>query len=330
MVLVISRFRVANEMESQVRQAFRNRPRLVEQAAGFLGMDVFTDVKDPSLFYLVTRWTDEASFNAWHRSEAHRLSHQGIPPGLKLAPDFTEVRRLERLPASSEETHLERIADAVPLLARFLADSQSIHLVIVDADGRVSFCNRALLARLKLSESQVVGKPIGNLLTQPDAVGFRERAEQPQRSDGKKLLLNFVDAEQSPFTLECSVDVHPAYFLLVGELPQRKNAAAADELLRLNNELAVLGRESARKTKELERAHSELEKALADLQTSHWHLKKLQEVLPICLECGKVKPAGQWEDLYKYFKENALILSHGYCPECLEHMKAQFGLSPKE
>ena len=35
-MLAISRFRVANGMEKEVREAFRNRPRLVEDAPGFL------------------------------------------------------------------------------------------------------------------------------------------------------------------------------------------------------------------------------------------------------------------------------------------------------
>ena len=72
MVTVISRFRVRNGLEEEVRKAFLNRPRFVEKAAGFCGLEVLTDAADPSLFLLLTRWTDEASFRAWHRSDAHR------------------------------------------------------------------------------------------------------------------------------------------------------------------------------------------------------------------------------------------------------------------
>ena len=82
MVTVISRFRVRNGLREQVGQAFLNRPRLVEKAAGFCGLEVLTDAQDPALFFLVTRWTDEPSFRAWHSSEAHHQSHAFMPPGL--------------------------------------------------------------------------------------------------------------------------------------------------------------------------------------------------------------------------------------------------------
>lgn len=69
MVEVISRFRVRNGLEAEVRAAFINRPRLVEKADGFRGLEVLTDATDPSIFLLLTRWRDKESFQAWHRSE---------------------------------------------------------------------------------------------------------------------------------------------------------------------------------------------------------------------------------------------------------------------
>jgi len=93
-ILAVSRFRVANGMEPEVREAFRNRPRLVEDAPGFLGMEVFTDQDDPSVFYLHTRWTDPSSFRAWHTSDAHKRSHAGIPKGLRLDAAFTQLTLL--------------------------------------------------------------------------------------------------------------------------------------------------------------------------------------------------------------------------------------------
>lgn len=88
MVTVISRFRVRNGMEDEVRQAFLNRPRLVERATGFCGLDVLTDSTDPSLFLLLTRWSYEESFRIWHHSESHHASHALIPNGLKFELDL--------------------------------------------------------------------------------------------------------------------------------------------------------------------------------------------------------------------------------------------------
>lgn len=97
MILALSRFKVANGLEDSVARAFVNRPRLVEHAEGFLGLEVFTDGGDASVFYLSTRWTSQAAFRQWHASEAHHASHKGIPAGLKLDPAFTQLIVMERL-----------------------------------------------------------------------------------------------------------------------------------------------------------------------------------------------------------------------------------------
>jgi heme-degrading monooxygenase HmoA len=97
MILALSRFKVANGLENSVAEAFRNRPRLVEQSDGFLGLEVFTDSGDASVFYLSTRWASESAFRQWHSSEAHHASHKGIPKGLKLDASFTQLVILERL-----------------------------------------------------------------------------------------------------------------------------------------------------------------------------------------------------------------------------------------
>ena len=97
MVTVISRFRVRNGLEEEVRRAFVNRPRLVERSEGFLGLEVFTDSRDASIFFLATRWTTESAFRQWHASDAHHASHRGIPKGLKLDAALTQVVVMERL-----------------------------------------------------------------------------------------------------------------------------------------------------------------------------------------------------------------------------------------
>lgn len=88
----ISRFRVRNGMEREVAEAFRGRPHLVDDAPGFVRMDVLSPADDAAEFWLVTYWTDEASFRAWHHGHTFRESHAYIPSGLKLDPTATELR----------------------------------------------------------------------------------------------------------------------------------------------------------------------------------------------------------------------------------------------
>jgi heme-degrading monooxygenase HmoA len=97
MIIAMSRFRVKNNREQDVRLAFLNRPHLVDDEPGFLGLEVFQDQTDAAIFYLITRWNDVSSFRTWHSSAAHKRSHEQMPKGLKLDSAFTELRILEHL-----------------------------------------------------------------------------------------------------------------------------------------------------------------------------------------------------------------------------------------
>lgn len=95
MFVAMSKFVVANGMEAEVKQAFRARPHLVDDAPGYLRMEVFSPLDAPAELWLITHWTDEASFKAWHKSHMYHESHKGIPKGLKLVPYTTEMRYFE-------------------------------------------------------------------------------------------------------------------------------------------------------------------------------------------------------------------------------------------
>ena len=90
--VALSRFTIANGMSAEVRAAFIARPHLVDEAQGFLGMQVMSPLENSSEIWLVTRWTDEQSYRTWHRSHSYHESHSGIPKGLKLVPKSTEIR----------------------------------------------------------------------------------------------------------------------------------------------------------------------------------------------------------------------------------------------
>lgn len=92
MFIALSRFTIRNGMEQEVREAFRKRPHLVDQAQGFLGMQVMSPLDNVAEIWLVTRWTDELNYRTWHKSHSYHDSHSGIPKGLKLVPHSAEVR----------------------------------------------------------------------------------------------------------------------------------------------------------------------------------------------------------------------------------------------
>lgn len=89
--VAISRFAIKNGMEAEVRQAFLARPHRVEEAEGFVRMDVLQPFADATEFWLITHWQDEASYRRWHRSHAYSDAHSGIPKGLKLVRGRTQI-----------------------------------------------------------------------------------------------------------------------------------------------------------------------------------------------------------------------------------------------
>jgi heme-degrading monooxygenase HmoA len=90
--VAISRFRVRNGMEPEVAAAFRERPHRVDEAPGFVRMDVLSPANDAAEFWLITYWSDEESFRTWHHGHEFRESHAGIPRGVRLDPAATELR----------------------------------------------------------------------------------------------------------------------------------------------------------------------------------------------------------------------------------------------
>lgn len=89
--LALSKFRIRNGLANEVRNAFLARPHRVDDAEGFVRMDVVSPTTDDAEFWLLTYWTDESSFKRWHQSHLYRESHAGIPKGIKLAPEATEL-----------------------------------------------------------------------------------------------------------------------------------------------------------------------------------------------------------------------------------------------
>lgn len=317
MVVAISRFKVANALRDDVEEAFLKRPGLVDSSPGFIGLEVFTDVSDSSVFHLLTRWTDEESYQQWHSSPAHHHSHRSIPKGLKLDPAYTELVFWKRVgPESAAGAH-QTVSDWLPLLSEFLATSEAVCYLVASKDGTVQACSGGMAAALAISADDLIGRSIFDFMAAPSAAAVSNELAVGRRRLRECTLLNFQNTAGERFTLECRLDVQPRTFALVGALPRQQTHDYMQSLEELNNRLAVEIRDRARKEKELERVNRQLQATLKELDTAYWHLRKIQEVLPICLECGKVKTGdGNWQTVVEYLKANSQFLSHGYCPEC--------------
>ena len=74
--------------------AFRRRARLVEEADGFVDLQVWQSDRDPGELVMVSRWRDRDAFKEYMKSDAHAVSHERIDPGLDSA---IKLERLEHM-----------------------------------------------------------------------------------------------------------------------------------------------------------------------------------------------------------------------------------------
>ena len=94
MYVSLSRLRVPAERAAELVTAFRGRARLVDDADGFVDLQVWQSDRDPGELVMVSRWRDRAAFTAYMRSEEHRVSHDRIDPDLDAA---IKLQALEHL-----------------------------------------------------------------------------------------------------------------------------------------------------------------------------------------------------------------------------------------
>ncbi|TVP56798.1 MAG: PAS domain-containing protein [Gemmatimonadales bacterium] len=234
-------------------------------------------------------------------------------------------------------------ANALPgsLAVEFLERSRVVVWARLSEDGRVITANSEMARRFGVERDQLEGSAIVDLVTEDEkprmiawlnASDPRPRDFEPEKRPGGEggppmpSPVNFVSANLAVFTLRCQLFMDGDDRILIGEPDIEEDRSIADELLRLNSEFSVLSRENARRSRELEAARRELAETLAELEASHWHLRKIRENLPLCMECGRMNTGeAQWESIVEYLRSNDILVSHGYCPSCAEKLLNEDG-----
>jgi heme-degrading monooxygenase HmoA len=90
----MSRLRIPPEEAPALVEAFRARAHLVDDADGFVDLQVWQSDRDRGEILMVSRWRDRTAFRDYMRSAEHKVSHDRIPAALK---DLIELERLEHL-----------------------------------------------------------------------------------------------------------------------------------------------------------------------------------------------------------------------------------------
>jgi PAS domain S-box-containing protein len=217
------------------------------------------------------------------------------------------------------------------LLERLLNTSAGIESVVIDGDGAILAANPAFARHAGLNADDLRGRPLTGFLAVHEASRLSAWLTGGTEPPLEGAPVSFVTAAGDPYTLRCHIERLGSGVRLVGEPDQEADASASYDLMRLNNELATLARENTRRRRELERAQLELTATLDELKNSYWHLQKIQEVMPVCMKCGRVKAGeSRWDTVVEYLRSNEIFLSHGYCPTCAESVMREFGLDPEE
>ena len=94
MYVSMSQLQVDPARAPELVEAFRGRIGLVDDADGFVDLEVWHSDRDPAELIMVSRWRDRESFKRYMKSDAHRRSHERIEPGLDAAIKLTGLKHL--------------------------------------------------------------------------------------------------------------------------------------------------------------------------------------------------------------------------------------------
>src|SRR5450755_1147005 len=87
----VSRLRVKATRADELIDAFRCRMHLVDEAEGFVDLQVWRSDREPEEVWMVSRWRERCWFTAYMKSNEHARSHA------RIATDLNGAISLERL-----------------------------------------------------------------------------------------------------------------------------------------------------------------------------------------------------------------------------------------
>jgi hypothetical protein len=191
-------------------------------------------------------------------------------------------------------------------LHSLILKSQTVAWARFGPDGSLAEANPRFL---RLVGEEVMGRHLRFLVVEGQRKEITKLLSE-RRSCSAPCNFHFVSGIDAPVTQVVTWEWDGDDVYLFGEMHVEDLESTQAALCKLNSRVSELARENAKK-------NAALEKALADLDASHWRLRRLQELLPICVYCGKVRTGEDyWESLHSYLTENADFLTHGICPEC--------------
>lgn len=166
MIIAMSRFRVKNDREGDVREAFLDRPRFVHDQ----GLEVFQDQTDGAAFYLVTRWSD------------------------KLDSAFTELRILERVEGGGGQEVFDQLIEWRTLTRSHLASSGTTHGIVATSRGVILATTASMERLLGGERCRLHEHQLWEFLAPESANELRSRVEEGIRRPDLRFSMTFLSA----------------------------------------------------------------------------------------------------------------------------------------
>lgn len=124
----------------------------------------------------------------------------------------------------------------------------------------------------------------------------------------------------------CAVDHEPRVWTTIEQDVMVELARSAEREIALEH----AARREAERASAAEAVADELRRTMEELNRTHWHIRKLQELLPLCMACHQIyRPGEGWEPLVDYLARDGLLVSHGYCPDCGREALASLSDEPE-
>lgn len=181
---------------------------------------------------------------------------------------------------SGDQTLFQRtIACAFSRIAPVLEHSSVLHLMLLGCDGGVLWANTTMGKFLGCEVPLPPGRRITEFLTSVDGDRVKGYLDGTEPLPEGMQLVNFILESRVPQTLLCSFIPAGTKLILLAEPMIESNRSLQEELLQLNNHLAVLSRENTRKGRELEKTVRALSQEIEQRRKAETELLRHQNQL---------------------------------------------------
>lgn len=190
--------------------------------------------------------------------------------------------------------------------------------------GMIALDNTGKIAEASSWIEDAAGFPI--IGAEPESLVIEEHRavlrDHLRTGQGQRALAFFPDERGMVRDIVCTVDTSGGRTILL--LFEGSDGDRSERLAEVNELLVAARRDIAKKNEELMSANEAL-------RTSELYIRKLEGILPMCMNCSKVRDDDDsaWLPVGHYLaRKGAAQVSHGLCPTCAEASLAEMEMNP--